>query len=109
MNSMNHYAYGAVFEWVYKNVCGLNPVAECPGFKRAVLRPQPDKRLGAAKAMVNTAAGYYESGWKYDGDAVTHVHRAVRRGGRGPSHRQGRGDRAQDAVRRHAYFYALIR
>lgn len=73
MNSMNHYAYGAVFEWVYKNVCGLNPVAECPGYKRAVLRPQPDKRLGAAKAMVNTAAGYYESGWKYDGDAVVYT------------------------------------
>lgn len=73
MNSMNHYAYGAVFEWVYKNVCGLNPVAECPGYKRAVLRPQPDKRLGAAKAMVNTAAGYYESGWKYEGDAVVYT------------------------------------
>ena len=73
MNSMNHYAYGAVFEWVYKNVCGLNPVQDCPGFKRAVLRPQPDKRLGAAKAMVNTAAGYYESGWVYDGDKVTYT------------------------------------
>ena len=33
----------------------------------------PDKRLGAAKAMVNTAAGYYESGWKYDGDAVVYT------------------------------------
>ena len=73
MNSMNHYSYGAVFEWVYKNVCGLNPVAECPGYKHAVLRPQPDKRLGAAKAMVNTAAGYYESGWVYEGDEVTYT------------------------------------
>ncbi len=73
MNSMNHYAYGAVFEWVYKNVCGLNPVEDCPGYKRAVLKPQPDKRLGAAKAMVNTAAGYYESGWKYEGDDVVYT------------------------------------
>lgn len=73
MNSMNHYAYGAVFEWVYKNVCGLNPVQDAPGYKRAVLKPQPDKRLGAAKAMVNTAAGYYESGWAYDGDTVTYT------------------------------------
>lgn len=73
MNSMNHYAYGAVFEWVYKNVCGLNPVQDYPGFKRAVLKPQPDKRLGAARAMVNTAAGYYESGWAYDGDTVTYT------------------------------------
>jgi alpha-L-rhamnosidase len=37
------------------------------------LKPQPDKRLGAAKAMVNTAAGYYESGWKYDGDDVIYT------------------------------------
>ena len=66
-------AYGAVFEWVYKNVCGLNPVQDAPGYKRAVLKPQPDKRLGAAKAMVNTAAGYYESGWVYDGDKVTYT------------------------------------
>ncbi|MBQ2668275.1 MAG: family 78 glycoside hydrolase catalytic domain [Clostridia bacterium] len=73
MNSMTHYAYGAVFEWVYKNVCGLNPVEDCPGYKRAVLKPQPDQRLGAAKAMVNTAAGYYESGWAYDGDDVTYT------------------------------------
>ena len=63
----------AGFEWVDKNVGGMNPVAECPGCKRAVLRPQPDRRLGAAKAMVNTAAGYYESGWKYDGDAVVYT------------------------------------
>ncbi len=70
MNSMNHYAYGAVFEWVYKDVCGLNPVAEAPGYKRAVLRPMPDQRLGQAEAVVETAAGRYESSWKYEGDKV---------------------------------------
>ncbi len=73
MNSMNHYAYGAVFEWVYKDVCGLNPVAEAPGYKRAVLRPMPDKRLGEAKATVETAAGRYVSGWKYEGDRVRYT------------------------------------
>ena len=74
MNSMNHYAYGAVFEWVYKNVCGLNPVPDVPGYKKAVIRPQPDVRLGAAKARVNTAAGYYETGWQYeDNGEVTYT------------------------------------
>lgn len=74
MNSMNHYAYGAVFEWVYKNVCGLNPVPDVPGYKKAVIRPQPDVRLGAAKAKVNTAAGYYETGWRYeDNGEVTYT------------------------------------
>ena len=74
MNSMNHYAYGAVFEWVYKNVCGLNPVPDVPGYKKAVIRPQPDVRLGAAKAKVSTAAGYYETGWQYeDNGEVTYT------------------------------------
>ena len=74
MNSMNHYAYGAVFEWVYKNVCGLNPVPDVPGYKKAVIRPQPDVRLGAAKAKVNTASGYYETGWQYeDNGEVTYT------------------------------------
>ena len=74
MNSMNRYAYGAVFEWVYKNVCGLNPVPDVPGYKKAVIRPQPDVRLGAAKAKVNTAAGYYETGWQYeDNGEVTYT------------------------------------
>ncbi|MBO5253291.1 MAG: family 78 glycoside hydrolase catalytic domain [Clostridia bacterium] len=73
MNSMNHYAYGAIFEWVYKFVCGLNPTEDAPGYKRAVLKPQPDRHLGAAKAKVNTAAGYYESGWVYNGDEVTYT------------------------------------
>ena len=73
MNSMNHYAYGAIVEWVYKYVCGLNPTEDAPGYKRAVLKPQPDKRLGAAKAKVNSAAGYYESGWAYNGDDVTYT------------------------------------
>ena len=63
-----------MFEWVYKNVCGLNPVPDVPGYKKAVIRPQPDVRLGAAKARVNTAAGYYETGWQYeDNGEVTYT------------------------------------
>ena len=58
----------------YKNVCGLNPVPDVPGYKKAVIRPQPDVRLGAAKAKVNTAAGYYETGWQYeDNGEVTYT------------------------------------
>ncbi|MEG1426572.1 MAG: alpha-L-rhamnosidase C-terminal domain-containing protein, partial [Oscillospiraceae bacterium] len=70
MNSMNHYAYGAVVEWMYRNVCGLNPCEDAPGFKKIVLRPQPDRRLGKAFAKVDTAAGRVESGWEFKGDFV---------------------------------------
>ena len=43
MNSMNHYAYGAIVEWMYRYMCGINPVEASPGFKRAMLRPIPDQ------------------------------------------------------------------
>ncbi|WP_141502391.1 alpha-L-rhamnosidase [Paenibacillus luteus] len=66
MNSLNHYAYGAVVEWMYRHVAGLNPTEEKPGFRHAVIAPQPDQRLHWAKASVNTAAGLYRSEWSID-------------------------------------------
>ena len=64
MNSMNHYAYGSIVEWMYRHMCGLRPGQDGPGFVKAELHPQPDRRLGYAKARVNTPAGWYESGWR---------------------------------------------
>lgn len=64
MNSMNHYAYGAVMEWMYRYMCGLNPVEEAPGFKKARIRPMPDSRFDHVRAVYRSAAGRYVSGWK---------------------------------------------
>jgi alpha-L-rhamnosidase len=63
MNSMNHYAYGAIVEWMYRYMCGLNPVAGAPGFAKARVAPMPDERLDWAKAAYRSASGLYESGW----------------------------------------------
>lgn len=63
MNSLNHYAYGAIVEWMYRFIAGFNPTEEAPGFRRVVLQPQPDLRLKWAKARLNSAAGMYESEW----------------------------------------------
>lgn len=68
MNSMNHYSYGAVIEWVYRNVCGINPVESDPGFKTFELRPQPDKRLGEIEAEFNSPMGIIRSEWKWEKD-----------------------------------------
>jgi alpha-L-rhamnosidase len=70
MNSMNHYAYGAIVEWMYRFMCGLNPVEDCPGFKRAVIRPYTDERFDYARAKYDSAAGLYECGWKREDGAV---------------------------------------
>jgi alpha-L-rhamnosidase len=64
MNSMNHYAYGSVVEWIARDVCGLNPVFEEPGFKKAVIKPQPFGYLKNAYLRYNSVSGTYVSSWR---------------------------------------------
>ncbi|MGG1617750.1 family 78 glycoside hydrolase catalytic domain [Paenibacillus sp. NRS-1782] len=66
MNSLNHYSYGAIVEWMYRNMAGINPVEEQPGFRHVQLTPQPDFRIKWVKARLQTAAGLYESEWAFD-------------------------------------------
>ncbi len=69
MNSFNHYAYGSIVEWMYRDMCGLNPSTgddRIPGFRHALIAPKPDKSLQWAKARYRSAAGFYESGWHID-------------------------------------------
>lgn len=44
MNSFNHYAYGAVLEWMYRYMAGIDTEFGLPGFKHIILRPTPDTR-----------------------------------------------------------------
>ncbi|MDR1599662.1 MAG: glycoside hydrolase family 78 protein [Oscillospiraceae bacterium] len=72
MNSLNHYAYGSIAEWMYRNMCGINPVEDAPGFKRIRLAPQPSVKLTFARASVKTAMGLVRCGWSLAGeDTVT--------------------------------------
>lgn len=66
MNSLNHYTYGSIVEWMYRNMCGINPLEDFAGFRKIRLSPQPNNLLKYAKASVNTAAGLYESGWSIE-------------------------------------------
>lgn len=68
MNSLNHYAYGAVSEWIYRTVCGIAPEENTPGFKKAVLAPCPDARFTWVKGEYVSASGAYRVGWKMEGD-----------------------------------------
>lgn len=70
MNSMNHYAYGSVMGWMYQYLAGLKPVAEAPGFRRAVIAPMPDKRLGHLRCSYDSASGRYGIDWQVEGDRV---------------------------------------
>ena len=68
MNSFNHYAYGAVCEWIWETVAGIASDPAQPGFQRIIMKPVPDKRLGSLKAVYKSAAGLIKSAWHYEGD-----------------------------------------
>ena len=66
MNSFNHYAYGAVAEWFYETIAGIQPIEDEPAalaFKRFRLAPQPGKRLDSASAVFFSPYGMISSSW----------------------------------------------
>ena len=67
MNSFNHYAYGAVGDWMYRVVAGLNSDPAQPGYKHIIVRPQPGGGFTFARATLVTPYGEAASGWKLDG------------------------------------------
>jgi alpha-L-rhamnosidase len=68
MNSFNHYAYGAIGDWLYGVVAGIK-ITE-PGYKMVTLSPQPDQRLGYVTASVKTPYGELISSWEYGNETV---------------------------------------
>ena len=66
MNSLNHYSFGAVVEFLYRDAAGLRPLA--PGFARAEIAPLPDTRLGWLKARYDCPYGRYRSEWTIEDD-----------------------------------------
>ncbi|CAN5521293.1 glycoside hydrolase family 78 protein [soil metagenome] len=62
MNSFNHYAYGAIGDWMYRVVAGIE-IGE-PGYKQILLQPTPTDKLSFAKASFESAYGTIASGWE---------------------------------------------
>ena len=68
MNSFNHYAYGAVYDWIFGVSLGIKPTE--PGYKAVSIAPHPSKELGFAEASIETKYGKVRSYWYYKGDTV---------------------------------------
>ena len=66
MNSFNHYAYGAVGDWMYGVMAGINTVDEAPGFAKIHFAPIPDDRVDWFKAEIDTASGIASSRWWHE-------------------------------------------
>lgn len=73
MNSFNHYAYGAVGEWLYGTVAGINADENAPGFRHIIFQPVPDGRLEYASASIETRHGTVRSGWKRENGKVLYT------------------------------------
>jgi alpha-L-rhamnosidase len=71
MNSFNHYAYGAVLSWMYGTMAGIREDPETGGFKRFVLAPIPDRRVGSVSASYRSPYGEIRSEWRYEGSRWT--------------------------------------
>ncbi|BCU78527.1 family 78 glycoside hydrolase catalytic domain [Luteolibacter sp. LG18] len=68
MNSFNHYAYGAIGQWMYERVAGLSPDPANPGYRHFFVRPLVCKQLDSARAELETPYGKAVSSWvKRDG------------------------------------------
>ena len=71
MNSFNHYAYGAIGEWMYRVMAGLEADEKEPGFRHAVYYPRIGGGLGFVKGRYHSVYGEHQIEWRTDDDCVT--------------------------------------
>ena len=64
MNSFNHYAYGAIGDWMYRNITGLDCYDDGVGYKKIIIRPHPGGNLEYARASLETGYGKLTVQWK---------------------------------------------
>ena len=73
MNSFNHYAYGAVGEWMYAIIAGIDLDSRQAGYKRIVIHPKPGGGLMRARATHQSMFGPIESEWRLE-NGTMHLH-----------------------------------
>jgi alpha-L-rhamnosidase len=73
MNSFNHYAYGAIGDWLYRYVAGIASDPEVPGYKHFYLKPHPGGGLTSASATLKTMYGTIQSEWNVVNDKINYI------------------------------------
>lgn len=62
MNSLNHYSYGSIAQWIYEGVAGISPME--PGFRKAKLEPHMHRGLQHLDLSFHSAAGTWQVHWE---------------------------------------------
>jgi alpha-L-rhamnosidase len=71
MNSFNHWAFGAVGEWMWRHVAGLNPDDAHPGWKHFTVAPKPGGGVTWAKAEYQSIRGRIACDWRIEAGKFT--------------------------------------
>ena len=71
MNSFNHYAYGAIGEWMYRTIAGIDIDQAQPGYKHVLIQPHPGGGLTMTQASVHSMYGKVGSSWEVKDGAMT--------------------------------------
>ncbi|MEY2472403.1 MAG: alpha-L-rhamnosidase [Actinomycetota bacterium] len=70
MVSYNHYAYGAVAEWLHTTVAGIRPDPDDPGYHHFFVEPRPGGGLTHASASLHTRYGRASVAWRIEDDQL---------------------------------------
>lgn len=81
MNSMNHYSYGSILEWLVSYVAGIGITEDCIGASEILYRPGYNRQLGHLNCCYDSAVGRYESHWKILHENYVYVKLVVPFGG----------------------------
>lgn len=71
MNSFNHYAYGAIGDWMYRVMAGLDTYEDGVGYRHSRIKPHIGGGFTNVSASLDTYYGKLSSGWKVDEDILT--------------------------------------
>jgi alpha-L-rhamnosidase len=71
MNSYNHYAYGAIGDWMYRVIAGIDTKTDAPGYKGIVIKPTLGAGIQNVSADYETNYGKVSSHWTVDNGSVT--------------------------------------
>jgi len=71
MNSFNHYAYGAIGDWMYRVMAGLDTREEAPGYKHSIIRPHIGGGFTHVSASLDTYYGKLSSEWRIEDGKLT--------------------------------------
>ena len=66
MNSFNHYSYGAIGDWMYRIIAGIDTYEEAPGYRHIKIKPHTGGSLSSVNADLITGYGKVSSHWNIE-------------------------------------------